>query len=61
MFIDSQILMAVVLRLMLGNVPALPMHDGIMVQQSSKHRAKLIMEEEALRIVGIRVPVLEKP
>ena len=42
------------------NIPALPMHDGLMVQQSAKHRAKIIMEEEATRIAGVRLPVAEK-
>lgn len=60
MFIDSQILMAVLLRLMRENIPALPMHDGIMVQQSARHRVKIIMEEEALRIAGVRLPVEER-
>ena len=60
MFTDSQISMAVILRLMRENIPALPMHDGMMVQQSAKRRAKAIMEEEALRITGVRLPVAYK-
>jgi len=47
-------------RTLTENIAALPMHDGIMVQHSARHRAKGIMEEEAMNIAGVRLLVAEK-
>ena len=58
MFTDSSILMAVLKRLMREGIPALPMHDGLMVPQSARDLAKRVIEEEALRIAGVRLPVV---
>ena len=60
MLTDSSILMAVLTRLTREGIPALPMHDGLMVPQSARDRAKLIMEEEAQRITRVRLPVAVK-
>lgn len=60
MFTDSTILMAVLIRLTHEGIPALPMHDGLMVQQSARNLAKGIMEEEAQCIAGVRLPVAMK-
>lgn len=57
MFTDSTILMAVLMRLTRKGIPALPMHDGLMVPQSARDLARRIMEEEAHRIAGVDLPV----
>ena len=48
------------MRLIRLNMLALPMHNGIMVQLSDKHRATMIMKEEGFQITGARLPVVEK-
>jgi hypothetical protein len=61
MFQESQILVAVLLRLVEEAIPALPMHDGIMVPQSRKARASVIMREASGEFLGnAPLPVTEK-
>lgn len=60
MFTESQILIAVLLRLMERGIVALPMHDGIMVAKSKASLAKTVMEEVAVEETGYRLPVSEK-
>jgi len=61
MYTESRILVAALLRLIREHdIPTLPMHDGIMVPQSSKDTAAAIMREEARRITGVDLPVAEK-
>lgn len=62
MFHESQILIAVLLRLIDEGVPALPMHDGIMVPVSKKAAAQLAMQEVSANwLGGAPLPVSEKP
>jgi hypothetical protein len=61
MFLESQILVAVLLRLIDLAVPALPMHDGIMVPQSTKGQALQAMREVSAEFLeGSPLPVSEK-
>lgn len=54
MFLDSTILIAVLLRLANEfTIAALPMHDGLMVPEPDAGLAKGIMEEEAKRLAGV--------
>ena len=57
MFTESRILMAVLRRLMEMDIPALPMHDGIMVAGSKAAAAKTVMEEISLELIGLKLPV----
>jgi hypothetical protein len=57
MWQDSEILMAVLTRLMHKDIPALPMHDGIMVQASAKDVAVRVMKEATLDLLGVALPV----
>lgn len=57
MFTESRILLAALTRLMADEVPALPMHDGIMVPRSKSDLAVLAMEGAALDEIGFALPV----
>ena len=58
MWQDSEILMMVLTRLMRKGIPALPMHDGIMVQESVKDAAIAIMEQASRELLnGVTLPV----
>lgn len=60
-FQESQILMETLCRLMnQHNVPALPMHDGLMVQASKRELAMKAMQEVALDVLDVVLPVEEK-
>lgn len=59
-FTESQILVAVLLRLCRKAIPALPMHDGIMIGHSHRGAALRIMRQEARRVTGFELPVVEK-
>ena len=61
MFTESQILVALLLRLETLGIPALPMHDGIMVPQSRKAAAMQAMRDVSEHKVGTALPVREKP
>lgn len=60
MFTESRILMATLQRLMAKDVPALPMHDGIMVPRSKAELAKRAMEESSEQIAGVRLSITMK-
>lgn len=57
MFTESRVLMAVLRRLMEMDIPALPMHDGIMVPTSKGEVAMRVMEEISLELIGLKLPV----
>ena len=61
MFTESSILMATLQRLIAEDVPALPMHDGIMVPRSKAETAMGVMEESTKVVVGSKLPVSRKP
>jgi hypothetical protein len=62
MHTESNLLVAVLLRLIRDHgCPALPMHDGVMVPRSAREIAKAVMESESERLLGVRLPVEEKP
>lgn len=53
---ESDILLAALERLAESKIPALPLHDAVLVPQSLARRAKVIMEQEALRLADSRIP-----
>jgi hypothetical protein len=57
MWQDSEVLMEVLIRLLRKGIPALPMHDGIMVQESVRELAQSIMQEVSLELIGVVLPV----
>lgn len=61
MFTESRILMATLMRLMKKGVPALPMHDGVMVPVSCKREGMEAMRQASIEVVGEGLPVTEKP
>lgn len=60
MFTESQIMVKALLDLASQNVPALPMHDGMMVPESKAGLALKAMEDVALAVVGFKLPVAQK-
>ena len=60
MFTESRILLTTLRRLMDQSIPALPMHDGIMVPRSKSGEGIEAMEEASLEIIGIKLSVTTK-
>jgi hypothetical protein len=60
MFKESQILIAALLDLADRKIPALPMHDGLMVPISKASPAARAMQDAAERICGFRLPITVK-
>lgn len=54
---ESDILIAVMLRLIDLGISALPMHDSVIVARSDARAARRVMLEEALRMTGAVIPV----
>jgi hypothetical protein len=54
--IESDILVAVLLKLVARGITALPIHDAVLVARSHGETAKRIMEAEARRVTGARIP-----
>lgn len=61
MFTESCILVAALRSLRAEGVPALPMHDGIMVPRSKSDLAMRAMAEASTEITGSKLPVQLKP
>lgn len=53
---ESDILLAALERLAEQGIPALPLHDAVLVPKSMATRARATMEQEALRITGSPIP-----
>ncbi|CAN7573331.1 hypothetical protein [Neorhizobium sp. LjRoot104] len=61
MALESEILVGTLTELTTRGVPALPMHDGIMVAVSQKELAIRVMNDVSARVVGRPLAVAEKP
>jgi hypothetical protein len=57
---ESRLLVAILLELSQRSIPALPMHDGIMVPQTAKRDALTVMEAASLSHLGYHLKVVEK-
>ncbi len=57
MFMESDILIAVLQALANDGTPALGLHDGVMVAWSKADKAHAVMSEVARRMTGISIPV----
>ena len=60
MFLESQILLDVLLKLVEKGIVALPLHDGIIISESHRETGKEVMLEVAKEISGIDIPVTQK-
>lgn len=60
MFTESQILMVALGELFAQGIPALPMHDGLMVPASREREARNAMARASLSIAGVALPVVRK-
>lgn len=60
-FAESNILVAVLLRLISGGVVALGCHDGLLVAASQKAVAAAAMREVSSEMLGVALNVVEKP
>ena len=54
---ESDILVAALLRLIDLRIPALPLHDSVVVASSDGSEVRQVMEEEARRLIGADIPV----
>jgi hypothetical protein len=57
MFDDSRVLLAALNALMAQGVPALPIHDALLVQASKRDAAQHAMEQAAREVAGVDMPV----
>jgi hypothetical protein len=57
---ESEILLATLGQLFEQGIPALPMHDGLMVPASSEEAARRAMARASMRIVGVTLPIAKK-
>ncbi len=59
-FIESQILVAALLRLNEKGITALPIHDGMMVPKSRADEAKRLIDAASVEVVGFVLPLTVK-
>lgn len=59
-FTESEIIMDALLTLADAGIPALPMHDGLMVPASKADKAEAVMVQAGERVAGVRLPVKRK-
>jgi hypothetical protein len=57
MFKESEILIAVLEALKERGIPALGLHDGLLVAQSKAKEAEAVMIEKAAEVAGGYIPV----
>jgi hypothetical protein len=57
---ESEILLATLGQLFAQGIPALPMHDGIMVPAPSEEAARRAMARASMSVVGIALPIANK-
>ncbi len=57
MFRESEILMAVLQHLAATGIPALGLHDGLIVPASRATTAREVMERKAMELAGVSIPV----
>jgi hypothetical protein len=60
MKIEGDILLVALQELFAQGIPALPMHDGIMVPASKAEAARRAMARASMEIVGVALPVSQK-
>lgn len=60
-YTESQIMVDVLLELAALKIPALPLHDGLMVGKSQRDQAAHVMRKVSLKHLGLELPVSEKP
>ena len=60
MFKESVILIAVLDALMAGGIPALGLHDGLLVPQSKAEEVEAVMIEKAMEVAWGYIPVSNK-
>jgi hypothetical protein len=56
-FMESEIMMRVLLELMSKGVVCLPIHDGAIIPRSAHELARQVMGDKAEEVTGIRIPV----
>jgi hypothetical protein len=57
MFLDSSIMVAVLLTLAERDIVGLPLHDGLLVKESVAAEVKQVMRDCAEKVVGVEFPV----
>lgn len=59
-YTESNMMVDILLKLIAMGIPALPMHDGLMVGISHRTDAARIMREVSVSQLGVELPVTEK-
>lgn len=59
-YTESQIMVDILLNLVALGVPALPLHDGLMVGRSHGNVAAQVMRDVSFKHLGVEIPVTEK-
>ncbi|MCS4240915.1 hypothetical protein M2418_000417 [Rhizobium sp. BIGb0125] len=59
-YTESKMMVDILLELLALGIPALPMHDGLMVGRSHQATAVSIMKKVSVRHLGAELPVTEK-
>lgn len=57
---ESEILLVALRMLFAQGIPALPMHDGLMVPSSKAEAARRAMARASLEVVGVALPIAQK-
>ena len=60
MFIESQILVAALLKLAAQGAPALPLHDGLLCAKSKADIVREAMREASKAVTGFQLPIALK-
>ena len=60
MFIESEVMIAVLTELQSRNVVALPLHDGLLVARSKAEEAMCVMGTQSKKVTGVQLPVARK-
>lgn len=59
-YTESQIMVDILLKLVALGIPALPLHDGLMVGRSHGDVAAQVMRDVSFKHLGVEIPVAEK-
>jgi hypothetical protein len=54
MFLESEVILATMLKLMKRGVPSLPVHDSLIVRREDAESSKMCLEAEYESKIGIR-------
>ena len=60
MYLESQVLVSALLRLIKEDIIGLPIHDGIFCEQRHEYACRAAMQDASEEVLGLRLPVSRK-